>query len=59
MYTVDAINCQQYAQQSPDKMADVTLMVVLSIQQNWLGVGDQLADVRQLGAGSKFLKRRH
>ena len=55
MYTVDAINCQQYAQQSPDKMVDVALMVVLSIQQNWLGVGDQLADVRQLGAGSKFL----
>jgi hypothetical protein len=36
-------------------MADVTLMVVLSIQQNWLSVGDQLADVSRWGIESKFL----
>ena len=36
-------------------MADVILMVVLSIQQNWLGVGDQIADVRKNKIDSKFL----
>jgi len=55
MYTVDATNCQRYAQTSHDNMADVTLMVVLSIQQNWLSVGDQLADVNRCGIESKFL----
>ena len=55
MYTEDAINCQRYAQTSHDNMADVTLMVVLSIQQNWLSVGDQLADVNRCGIESKFL----
>lgn len=55
MYKVHAVNCQQYAQRSVNNMADVILMVVLSIQQNWLGVGDQLADVRKNKADSKFL----
>ena len=41
--------------ESANNMADVTLMVVLSIQQNWLSVGDQLADVRQNKADSRFL----
>ena len=30
-------------------------MVVLSIQQPWLSVGDQMADVKQNGLDSKFL----
>ena len=55
MYTEDAINCQQYAQKSHDNMVDVALMVSLSIQQNWLSVGDQLADVNKCGIESKFL----
>jgi len=55
MYTEDAINCQQYAQKSHDNMVDVALMVSLSIQQNWLSVGDQLADVNRCGIESKFL----
>lgn len=55
MYKLDAVNCQQYAQESPDNTADMVLMVVLSIQQNWLSVGDQMLDVRKRGADSKFL----
>lgn len=55
MYSNHAIKCQKYAQRSANNMADVTLMVVLSIQQNWLSVGDQLADVRQNKADSRFL----
>ena len=55
MYNTHATKCQQYAQRSADNMADVTLMVVLSIQQNWLSVGDQLADVRANKLESKFL----
>ena len=55
MYKLDAINCQQYSQQSPDNMADMVLMVALSIQQNWLSVGGQMIDVRKYGMHSKFL----
>ena len=55
MYSNHAIKCQKYAQRNANNMADVTLMVVLSIQQNWLSVGDQLADVRQNKADSRFL----
>lgn len=55
MYKLDAVNCQQYSQQSPDNLTDMVLMVVLSIQQNWLSVGDQMLDVRKCGADSKFL----
>ena len=54
-YQLDAVNCQQYAQQSPENMMDVGMMVVLSIQQNWLSVGDQLNDVNANGINSKFL----
>jgi hypothetical protein len=55
MYKLDAVNCQQYSQKSPDNMVDMVLMVVLSIQQNWLSVGDQMMDVRKHGKDSKFL----
>ena len=55
MYKTHGIACQQYAQRSAENLSDVILMVVLSIQQNWLGVGDQMADVRKLKAKSRFL----
>jgi len=54
-YRKDGVNCQEYAQVSADNMMQVILMVVLSIQQNWLGVGEQLKDVRLNGAESRFL----
>lgn len=55
MYHNHATQCQDYALQSADNLRDVGLMVALSIQQNWLSVGDQLKDVRSLGAESRFL----
>ena len=55
MYKQHATKVQSYAQRSADNMADVCLMVSLSIQQNWLGVGDMLADVRVNKIGSRFL----
>jgi len=55
MYKTHGIACQQYAQRSAENLLDVILMVVLSIQQNWLGVGDQMVDVRKLKAKSRFL----
>ena len=55
MYGIHAVKCQQYAQRSANNLADVVLMVVLSIQQNWLGVGDQINDVRANGLNSKYL----
>ena len=55
MYKIHAVKCQQYAQRSANNMADVALMVSLSIQQNWLTVGDQLADVRKNKTDSKYL----
>jgi hypothetical protein len=47
--------CNQYAQHDSDHMMDVALMVVLSIQQKWDGVGKQLASVRKLWARSPYL----
>tara|TARA_R110000823_G_scaffold205678_1_gene336507 strand:+ start:237 stop:851 length:615 start_codon:yes stop_codon:yes gene_type:complete len=55
MYKTHAINCQQYAQRSANNLMEVVLMVSLSIQQNWLGVGDQIDDVRTKGLNSKYL----
>jgi hypothetical protein len=55
MYNNHAIKVQKYAQRNANNMADVTLMVVLSIQQNWLSVGDQLKDVRENKEQSRFL----
>ena len=55
MYKTHGVAVQQYSQRSAENMADVILMVVLSIQQNWLGVGDQIADVRKNKIDSKFL----
>ena len=55
MYKQHATKIQAYAQRSADNMADVCLMVSLSIQQNWLGVGHMLEDVRENKQESKFL----
>ena len=55
MYSVHAKNIQEYSRQSPENLNAVVLMVVLSIQQNWISVGDQLADVKKNGADSRFL----
>jgi hypothetical protein len=55
MFNTHCTAVQQYSQRHVDNMADTVLMVVLSIQQNWLSVGDQMADVRANKLDSKFL----
>lgn len=55
MFNTHCKAVQEYSQRSANNMADTVLMVVLSIQQNWLGVGDQMADVRANKLDSKFL----
>jgi len=55
MFNTHCKAVQEYSQRSANNMADVVLMVVLSIQQNWLSVGDQLKDVREHRGDSKFL----
>jgi len=55
MYKTHGVACQQYAQANAENLMDIILMIVLSIQQNWLGVGEQLTDVRIHGAESRFL----
>jgi len=55
MYITHAKAIQDYAKQSSNNLVDVITMVVLSIQQPWLSVGDQMADVKQNGLDSKFL----
>ena len=55
MYNIHAVNIQQYAKASSDNLADIILMVVLSIQQDWRSVGGQLNDVKIVGGESRFL----
>lgn len=55
MYINHAKAIQDYAKQSSNNLVDVITMVVLSIQQPWLSVGDQMADVKENGLDSKFL----
>jgi hypothetical protein len=55
MYKVHAKAVQDYSRLSSDNLADVILMVVLSIQQPWHSVGNQLKDVRKLGRDSRFI----
>jgi hypothetical protein len=40
---------------NPDKLMLVGVMVLLSIRMQWVGVGNQMADVRKHGAKSKCL----
>ena len=55
MYNIHAKAVQDYSRLSSDNLSDVILMVVLSIQQPWYDVGDQLKDVKRWGIGSKFI----
>ena len=55
MYNIHGIQVQNYAQISADNMADVTLMTVLSIRQQWLNIGKQLKDVRANKSNAKSL----
>ena len=55
MYINHAKAIQDYAKQSSNNLVDVITMVVLSIQQPWLSVGGQMADVKENGLDSKFL----
>jgi len=45
----------EHCQQSADNNADMVMMVVLSIQQPWHAVGDQMRDYKALGASSRFV----
>jgi len=45
----------EYAQQSPENLQDMVMMVVLSIQQPWYKVGEQMIDYRKLGSDSRFV----
>ena len=55
MYKIHAKAVQDYSRLSSDNLSDVILMVVLSIQQPWYSVGEQLKDVKRWGIGSKFI----
>jgi len=44
-----------YAQTSAGNNADMVMMVVLSIQQPWHAIGDQMKDYREHGANSRFV----
>ena len=55
MFTTHCKAVQEYSQRNADNFGDTILMVALSIQQNWLGVGDQIADVRANKLESRFL----
>jgi len=55
MYKIHAKAVQDYSKLSSDNLADVILMVVLSIQQPWYSVGEQLKDVKKLGRDSRFI----
>ena len=55
MYATHNPKINAFAQRNADNFADTALMVVLSIQQNWYFVGDQLDDVRINKLDSRFL----
>jgi hypothetical protein len=55
MFTTHCKSVQEYSQRNAINMGETILMVVLSIQQNWLSVGDQMADVRLNKSESRFL----
>ncbi|MEK9694438.1 MAG: hypothetical protein VW270_01660 [Candidatus Poseidoniales archaeon] len=44
-----------YAQTSAQNNADMVMLVVLSIQQPWFAVGEQMRDYREHGAASRFV----
>ena len=55
MYLTHATEVQKFSKISSSNLADVILMVVLSIQQPWYAVGNQLKDVKLNGISSKFI----
>lgn len=55
MYKNHAPLIRNHAEQSAENLADVILMVVLSIQQPWHSVGVQMKDVQENKQNSKFL----
>jgi len=55
MYNIHARAVQNYSKLSSSNLADVILMVVLSIQQPWYAVGNQLKDVKLNGINSRFI----
>lgn len=55
MFAMHIKQCNEYARWNSDHMVDTALMVVLSIQQKWSGVGEQLRVTRKLGRGSPYL----
>jgi len=55
MYNIHAKAIQDYTKESSENLVDVITMVVLSIQQPWIAVGNQMEDVKENGINSKFL----
>jgi len=55
MYLTHATEVQKFSKISSSNLADVILMVVLSIQQPWYAVGNQLKDVKVNGINSRFI----
>jgi hypothetical protein len=55
MYLTHATEVQKFSKISSSNLADVILMVVLSIQQPWYAVGNQLKDVKLNGINSRFI----
>lgn len=54
MYKQDQARIERWCK-NPDKFLEVGTMVLLSIRMQWVGVGNQMADVRKNGAKSKCL----
>ena len=54
MYKTHATKVQSYAQRSADNMAWVVIMVICSIRMNWLTVGFQLIDIKNLKSREDF-----
>ena len=55
MFKQHQVKIEIYADESPDNLARVIGMVLLSIQQQWTTIGKQLEDLDRLGLDSKFL----
>ncbi len=54
MYKDDQARIERWCK-NPDKFLTVATMVLVSIRMQWVGVGNQMADVRKHGANSKCL----
>jgi len=54
MYATDQARIERWCK-NPDKLLDVGTMVLLSIRMQWVGVGNQMIDVRKNGSKSKCL----